>query len=178
MTKQRLLVGGVSGSQVSGDKRGHVVEQVSATLVPFSSRKIFLVWFFVVAPQHREQGEATDTCMGLNPGSLDRNPIRLKKKQMHPPWPRLRRGHVIAMRRKPLDVSAGAIHRLCWLKPTAIAKGLGDHIDTPMPPLLNLAGGEEQQFNRDPVMGELPTQGIRFHKPRMAGQPGIGHGDQ
>ena len=84
----------------------------------------------------------------------------------------------LAMRRKPLDVSAGAIHRPRWPKPTAIAKGLGDHIDTPMPPLLNLAGGEEQQFNRDPVMGELPTQGIRFHKPRMAGQPGIGHGDQ
>ena len=95
VTKQRLLVGGVGGSQVSGDQRGHVVEQVSATLVPFSSRKIFLVWFFVVAPQHREQGEATETCMGLNPGSLDRNPIRLQKKQMYPPWLRLCIGRVL-----------------------------------------------------------------------------------
>jgi len=68
--QQRLLVGGVGGRWVSGDQRGHVVEQVSTTLVPFSSLKVFLVWFLVVAPQHREQGEASEAGMELNPGSL------------------------------------------------------------------------------------------------------------
>lgn len=85
---------------------------------------------------------------------------------------------LLAIRRKLLDVSAGAIHLLRWQKPTAVAKVLGDNIDKPILPLLHFAGGEEQQFNRDPMIGKLPTQGIRFHKPRMAGQPGIGHGDQ
>ena len=79
---------------------------------------------------------------------------------------------------EPVGVSAGAMQRLQRLQLTAIAKGLGNHIDSSMLPFLHFTGGEEQQLNRQPMVGQLPTQGVRFLKPRMAGQPFIRHGDQ
>ena len=61
---------------------------------------------------------------------------------------------------KPVGVSASAMQRLHRLQLTAIAKGLGNHVDPSMLPFLHFTGGEEQQLNRQTMVGQLPPQGV------------------